>query len=159
MDMDKIDPTIRTPEIITGGVYRKTRIKGANQEPEVLEGVIVATRTLPDGRRQGELQVFRERAIVVSEHSQSFVDWALVAVPRDLETPVGTERIMAENERLQAEIAALKAEEEKAEEDAVVAEIIRLRDDEEKSWGDIGKAMDMHHHTARTMYLKATKAS
>lgn len=153
--MDPVSKNLRTAPIICGGIYKKMVYQGDNEPAAEFRGQIVATRTLKDGRVSGELQTYRARIEVVTENSETFDGWELVALPRDLETPLGPERLMAENERLRKEAEDLRRQLAQQEQEEAITRILKLRDEQEMTWGEIGRTLDMHHNTAKSIYLKA----
>lgn len=155
---DPETPKLRTAPIVCGGAYRKTLPPpGPGQEPLVIEGLILATRTLADGRKAGELKVFRERTQVVTENHEDFEGWVLVGLPRELDTPMGSERLLLEVERLKGEKAELEARLAKEQEAETDERIVKMRDEDGMEWGAIGRELDIHHNTAKSRYLKAVK--
>lgn len=144
------EKTIRTAPVIAGAIYR---FKDPNTGLEE-SGVMLTTRELPDGRTQGELKRFRLRDMVVTENSESFMGWDLIAQPVDLENPIVSERRESEMEELQRKLAETEALLEAQRTTAHTERIVEMRD-EGAGWAVIAKEVGVPWQTAKRLYTNA----
>lgn len=141
---------IRTAPVIAGAIYR---FKDPNTGLEE-SGVMLTTRELPDGRTQGELKRFRLRDMVVTENSETFMGWDLVAQPLDLENPIVSERKESEMEELRRQLQEAQEALEAERTSVHTQRVVELRE-EGVAWAEIAKEVDIPWQTAKRLYTNA----
>lgn len=145
---------LKTAPLINGGCYEKIM-----QDGRKFEAMIMGIQENPDGSRVGWLHRYGYPPEAVTEDTESFSGWDLVAEPKRLEEPVRSERAESEVDRLQREVALLKRQQAREEAEATKADpdpkVIGAMRDQGLSYVDIGKKLGIAWQTAKAIHQRA----